>query len=237
MLTVRDLSVAYGPIPVLSRISFEVPTGAIVSLIGPNGAGKTTTLRALSGLKPAAEGSVELDGMRITTRSPQEVVKLGVAHVPEGRKIFRNLTVLENLKLGGFVCAGRGRTAANVERLIDLFPMLRERLSQMGGTLSSGQQQILALARALCSEPKILLLDEPSMGLAPQIVREVGQVIRQIRERGITVLLVEQNARLALKLSNRVYVMDHGEMVAQGTSDELVRDERVTRTYPGGERG
>lgn len=234
MLTVRDLSVAYGPIPVLRRISFEVPTGAIVSLIGPNGAGKTTTLRALSGLKPAAEGSVELDGMRITTRSPQEIVKLGVAHVPEGRKIFRNLTVLENLKLGGFVRAGRGRTAANVERLIDLFPMLRERLSQMGGTLSGGQQQILALARALCSEPKILLLDEPSMGLAPQIVREVGQVIRQIRERGITVLLVEQNARLALKLSNRVYVMDHGEMVAQGTSDELVRDERVTRTYLGG---
>lgn len=233
MLTVKDLEVAYGPIRVLHQVSLDVSQGEMVALLGANGAGKTTTLRAICGLVPVAAGRVLLNGRELTGRSPHEVVRQGMALCPEGRRLFANLTVRENLLLGGYVEERRNR-AANLEWVLTTFPRLRERLDQRAGTLSGGEQQMVALGRALMSRPRLLLLDEPSLGLAPLLVREVFRIIREVNKRGMTVLLVEQNAQAALALAHRGYVLENGRLVLSGTGAELLDHPHLQEAYLGG---
>ena len=233
LLSVRDLVVHYGVIRALSGISLEVPRGRIVALIGANGAGKSTTLRAISGLLRPTSGAVEFQGKSVLGLDANEIVALGVAQAPEGRGIFLNLTVKENLDLGAYLRRDRGGIAADRERAYALFPILKERSGQVSGTLSGGEQQMLAVARALMSRPTLLLLDEPSLGLAPQFVDRIFQVIQEINEAGVSLLLVEQNANMALQVSHHAYVMETGSIVMQGSGRELLESPEVRKAYLG----
>ena len=238
MLTVTDLRVSYGAIKALHGVSLRVERGEIVTLIGSNGAGKTTTLRAISGLVRAASGTVVFEGRDLGRVPPHEIVRLGLAQSPEGRGVFANMTVEENLELGAFTRHDRAGIAQDRERGLELFPRLRERLKQMAGTLSGGEQQMLAMARALMARPRLLLLDEPSLGLAPQIVQVIFKIIRDINQPtqegpGTTILLVEQNAHMALKVANRAYVLEVGKVVMEGPAAELAASDAVRKAYLG----
>ncbi len=232
MLEVRDLKVHFGVINAIKGISFEVPAGKIVTLIGANGAGKTTTLRTLSGLKRPTTGTITLDGADITKLSPQERVRRGMSQVPEGRRIFPEMTVLENLELGGFL--RKDVVAADFDEVYGRFPRLAERRKQLAGTLSGGEQQMLAMGRALMAKPSVLLLDEPSMGLAPLLVQEIFDIIVAINQTGTTVLLVEQNANVALQIADLAYVMETGSIVLSGEAKALAQTDEVKRAYLGG---
>ena len=233
VLAVKDLHVSYGAIQALRGVSLEVPEGQVVALIGANGAGKTTTLRAISRMVRASQGSVKFEGEELTRLPPHEIVARGLAHAPEGRGIFLNLTVRENLDLGAFLRRDADGIAADRERNFALFPILRERMNQVAGTLSGGEQQMLSVARALMSRPKLLMLDEPSLGLAPQVVERIFQVLREISQAGVSLLLVEQNAHKALRLADRAYVLETGEVVMQGTGKELLASPEVRKAYLG----
>ena len=231
LLAVEALDVRYGAIHAVRGVSFEVQAGEIVTLIGSNGAGKSTLLRTVSGLVRASAGRVLLAGADVTYRRPEQIVALGCSHVPEGRRIFANLSVLENLQMGAW--PQRVAEAEGLERVFALFPRLRERLSQAGGTLSGGEQQMLAIGRALMAEPKLLLLDEPSLGLAPLLVKQIFEIVRAINAQGTTVLLVEQNAHQALRIAHRAYVLETGALALNGPAAELARDPRVRAAYLG----
>jgi branched-chain amino acid transport system ATP-binding protein len=233
LLQVADLEVRYGAIAALKGISFTVGEGEIVALLGANGAGKTTTQKTISGMLRPALGSITFDGQRIDGIPAHRLIGLGICHVPEGRHVFPRMTVAENLEMGAF--RFRRPDDAEQERVLTLFPILRERFRQPAGTLSGGEQQMLAIGRALMGKPRLLLLDEPSMGLAPLIVRQIFDIVREINESGVTVLLVEQNAAQALALANRGYVMETGEIVLSGTGQELLADDRVRAAYLGEE--
>ena len=232
-LEVKDARVSYGGIAAVKGVSLEVAAGEIVTLIGANGAGKTSTLKSLVGLVPLKSGSVKIFGADINGRKTHQIVSDGVALVPEGRAIFGNLTVRENLQLGGFKRRAAAEQKRGIARSVELFPRLGERMSQEGGTLSGGEQQMLAIARAIMAQPKLLLLDEPSLGLAPKLVQEVFAAIREIAKSGITILLVEQNTRLALQTANRAYVLVTGEIVLSGSCQELREDPRIRAAYLG----
>ncbi|HZZ84271.1 MAG TPA: ABC transporter ATP-binding protein [Anaeromyxobacteraceae bacterium] len=233
MLKIKDLQVNYGAIEALRGISLEVPERQVVALIGANGAGKTTTLRAVSRMLRPVAGSVTFQGEEITRLPPHEIVARGLAHAPEGRGIFLNLTVQENLELGAFLRKDADGIAEDLEKFYGLFPILKERRHQVSGTLSGGEQQMLAVARALMSRPKLLLLDEPSLGLAPQVVERIFQVLRDISGAGVALLLVEQNAHKALQIAHRAYVLETGEVVMQGTGKELLASPEVRKAYLG----
>jgi branched-chain amino acid transport system ATP-binding protein len=232
MLRVENLVVRYGDIRAVKGISFHVERGEILALVGANGAGKTTTLRALSGMLPS-EGSVTLEGRDLHGLSPDQILKLGLSHVPEGRGIFGNLTVMENLLLGAWIRRDKAARTRDLGMVMDIFPRLRERATQLAGTLSGGEQQMLAVGRALMSEAKILILDEPSMGLAPKLVQEIFSVIRQLNKKGTTILLVEQNANMALRLAHRACLLETGNLVLEGPASELLSNPRVREAYLG----
>lgn len=234
MLKVENLDVYYGNIHALHAVSFEVKEGEIVTLIGANGAGKTTTLHAISGLIPIAAGSVRFLDQDLTSLTPHKIVELGLTQVPEGRRIFANLTVKENLEMGAFTRKDRKGVNDDYERIFTRFPRLKERLKQVAGTLSGGEQQMLAIARTLMSRPKLVLMDEPSMGLAPLLVKEIFDIIKEINATGTTILLVEQNAQLALTIADRAYVLETGRVVLQGDAKELANSEEVRKAYLGG---
>ncbi len=234
LLSVEDLQVSYGGIRALRGITLDVREGEIVTLVGANGAGKSTLLRAISGMVPAQRGRIRFGGVDLRSYPPHRVVKMGIAHVPEGRGIFANLTVMENLKLATWSRKDRGELPRDYRRAFDLFPRLAERKGQLAGTLSGGEQQMLALARALMIRGRLMLLDEPSMGLAPVLVRGIFQTLREINATGTTILLVEQNARQALKLAHRGYVLETGELTLSGTAAELVDNPKVKEAYLGG---
>lgn len=234
MLEVKDLQVNYGAIRALKGISFKVEKGSIVTLIGSNGAGKTTTLKAICGLVKAKAGRVLLNGEEITNKSTNEIVSRKVTMVPEGRRIFPNLTVQENLLVGAFQRKDKDGIKQDMEWVFELFPRLRERINQKGGTLSGGEQQMLAIARALMSKPDLLMLDEPSLGLAPIIVEELFRVIEKIHQEGKTILLIEQNAYAALNIADYGYVLETGQIVLHGTGKELLDNEKVRQAYLGG---
>ncbi len=236
VLKVSDLHVAYGAIRALKGISFEVKEGEIVTLIGANGAGKSTILRTISGLVRPNQGKISFLGQEITTVSPDKIVELGIAHVPEGRRIFANLTVMENLELGAWLRIRKDKAAfqRDVERVFTLFTRLKERQKQRAGTLSGGEQQMLAMGRALMTHGKLVLLDEPSMGLSPVLVREIFNIIREINQQGTTILLVEQNARMALRVASRGYVLQTGEVVLSGPSKDLAENEEMRKAYLAG---
>lgn len=231
MLNLKGIHGFYGPVEALGGIDIEVAEGEIVALIGSNGAGKTTTLLTISGIIKPKAGSIFLGGEDITGYAPHRVVELGISHVPEGRRIFPRLTVRENLEMGAF--QGRGDFNSLLSRVYGLFPVLRDRGKQLGGTLSGGEQQMLAIGRALMSAPRLLLLDEPSLGLAPIMVQKIFRTIKEINEEGMTVLLVEQNARAALKLSSRAYVLEGGKVKLYGTGEELLHNDAVKEAYLG----
>jgi branched-chain amino acid transport system ATP-binding protein len=233
VLKVADLDVYYGSIHAIQGISFEVAQGEIVSLIGSNGSGKTSTLHAISGII-SKKGTVEYEGEDLSQTRPDRIVGHGLVQVPEGRRIFANLSVQENLDMGAYTESNRSRKAQNEERVFQSFPRLRERRFQVAGTLSGGEQQMLAIGRALMANPRLLLLDEPSMGLAPVLVDEIFSIIKRINGSGVTVLLVEQNAFMALSVSNRAYVLETGRIAVSGTSKELMADERIKKAYLGG---
>ena len=233
LLEVRDLRVRYGAIEALRGVSLEVPAGQVVALIGANGAGKSTTLRAVSRMIPLAAGAVALAGEDVTRLASHQLVARGMAHAPEGRGIFLNLTVRENLELGAYLRTDRDGVAADAAASDALFPILAERRDQVAGTLSGGEQQMLAVARALMSRPRLLLLDEPSLGLAPQVVEKIFSVLRQVNERGVALLLVEQNAHKALQLAHRAYVLETGQIVMSGTGRELLQSPEVRKAYLG----
>ena len=232
MLEVKDLVVHFGVINAIKSVSFEVNEGEIVTLIGANGAGKTTTLRALAGLKKPTSGTIRLEGADITGLSAQDRVRRGMSQVPEGRRIFPDLTVLENLELGAFL--RKDVVASDFDSVYDRFPILAERRKQLAGTLSGGEQQMLAMGRALMAKPRVLLLDEPSMGLAPLLVQEIFDIIVHINQAGTTVLLVEQNANIALQIANRAYVLETGSVVLSGPAAELAATDEIKRAYLGG---
>ena len=234
MLEVNNLHVHYGAIHALKGISFHLNEGEIVALIGTNGAGKSTTLNTISGLLQPTEGGFSFEGEDATNIAPQNIVKKGIIQVPEGRKIFSRMTVLENLEMGAYVFNDRNQIEESIERAFTQFPRLKERQKQLGGTLSGGEQQMLAMARALMSRPRLLLMDEPSMGLAPILVEQVFDIIREINDSGTTVLLVEQNAQMALSIADRGYVLETGKIVLNGTGGELLVNPQVKQAYLGG---
>ena len=234
LLEVKDLEVNYGLIKAVKGVSFEVNEGEIVALIGANGAGKTTIMHAINGLIPKRAGSVTLAGEDVTSLPAHRMVSLGMAQVPEGRRIFQELTVLENLRMGYYIGTDMDNYRAKLEEMYENFPILKERSSQIAGTLSGGEQQMLAMSRALMSSPKLLLLDEPSMGLSPLYVNTIFDMIKKVNERGTTVLLVEQNAKKALSIANRAYVLEIGRMTKTGTGAELLDDEDIKKAYLGG---
>jgi len=234
MLEVKNLVVSYGAIKALKNISFNIEKGEIVTLIGSNGAGKTTTLHSVSGLIPKVSGAVTFKGEDITSLSADKIVRKGLVHVPEGRRIFANLSVKENLDMGAFIRNDKAGIKADKEWCFELFPRLKERLSQFAGTLSGGEQQMLAMARALMTKPELLLLDEPSMGLAPILVDEIFDIIKKINEGGTTILLVEQNAYKALSIANHAYVLETGNISERWDASELIKDESVKKAYLGG---
>ena len=233
MLKVSGIHVYYGAIHALKGVSFAVERGELVTLLGANGAGKTTTLKTLSGLMRPKRGCVELEGQSLENTEPHEIVCRGVAHVPEGRKVFPRFTVLENLRIGGYTRVS-GELGPELDFVFQMFPRLKERQKQYAGTLSGGEQQMLAIGRALMAKPKLLLLDEPSMGLAPKIVEQILENIRAINKAGVTVLLGEQNAAMALAISHRGYVLETGEVILEGTSKELAGNDLVRQAYLGG---
>ena len=234
LLEVKDLEVAYGLIKAVKGVSFEVNEGEIVALIGANGAGKTTIMHAVNALIPKSGGTVTLAGEDITGIQAHKLVTRGMAQVPEGRRIFQELTVHENLQLGYYVKNGKAEYEAKLEEMYQNFPILKERQNQIAGTLSGGEQQMLAMSRALMSSPRLLLLDEPSMGLSPLYVNTIFDMIKKVNEQGTTVLLVEQNARKALSIADRAYVLEIGKMTKTGTGKELLNDEGIKRAYLGG---
>jgi branched-chain amino acid transport system ATP-binding protein len=235
LLEVNDLHVFYGRIEAIKGISFTVGEGEIVTLIGANGAGKTTTMRTISGVRNVAQGSVKFEGQDITKMAPHERVKLGICQAPEGRGIFPGMTVRENLDMGTYVRGGNAaEKASDLEHVFTLFPRLKERITQLGGTLSGGEQQMLAIGRSLMSRPRLLLLDEPSMGLAPMLIAQIFEIIKQINSEGISVLLVEQNATQALRTAQRGYVLETGHVVKEGSGQLLLDDPAVRAAYLGG---
>lgn len=234
MLVLKDVHVYYGAIHALKGISLEVNEGEIVTLIGSNGAGKSTSLKTISGLHRPKEGSITFNGADLTRVQPQEVVSLGISQVPEGRHVFTNMTVLENLELGAYLRKDKTEIKKDIEKVYTLFPRLEERKAQLSGTLSGGEQQMLAMGRALMSRPKLLLLDEPSMGLAPILVKQIFSIIKEINKTGTTVLLVEQNAHMALSIAERAYVLETGKIVLSGNAAELAKSEAVRKAYLGG---
>lgn len=233
MLTVTDLQVYYGVIQAIKGISFSVNQGEVIALIGANGAGKTTTLHTVTGLIQPKAGKIEFEGKDITKMPAHKNVSLGMAHVPEGRRIFQQLTVLDNLKLGAYTRKDKKKIADTLEMVYRRFPRLEERKKQIAGTLSGGEQQMLAMGRALMSEPKIIVMDEPSMGLSPLFVTEIFDIIREISQGGTTVLLVEQNAKKALSIADRAYVLETGKIVLSGNAQDLMNDDSVKRAYLG----
>ena len=234
MLEVKDLVVSYGAIKALKGISFEVNQGEIITLIGSNGAGKTTTLHSLSNLIRKVSGSIVFEGTDITNLSADKIVAMGLIQVPEGRRVFANMSVKENLEMGAYLRKDKTQIKKDMEECYQLFPRLKERLSQMAGTLSGGEQQMLAMARALMSKPKLLLLDEPSMGLAPILVEEIFDIIKKISSTGTTILLVEQNAFKALSIANRAYILETGSIAKTGNASDLAKDDSVIKAYLGG---
>lgn len=234
LLSVNDLYVNYGNVEALHGINLQVEEGEIVTILGANGAGKSTTLMTISGLVSPREGQIFYKDTEISALQGHEVVKLGIAQVPEGRRVFATLTVQENLNLGAFTLSDKDKINKTMEWVFELFPRLKERREQLAGTLSGGEQQMLAIARGLMASPRILLLDEPSLGLAPILVKSIFATIKEINETGVTVLLVEQNARAALKLANRGYVMEVGRIVLEESSDKLLKNPQVRKAYLGG---
>lgn len=233
ILAVTDLNVRYGGIHALKGVSFSVQAGEVVSLIGANGAGKTTTLRAISGIVPFT-GTVSFAEQSLTGLAAHKIVRLGLAHSPEGRGVFPNLTVMENLEMGAFIRSDKDGIGADLEHCFSLFPRLKERVEQKAGTLSGGEQQMLAMCRALMARPRLLMLDEPSLGLAPLIVAQIFEIVQKLNSDGMTVLLVEQNARLALKISHRAYVVETGQITLSGRGADLLDDQRIIDAYLGG---
>lgn len=234
MLAVKDIDVYYGNIQALKRVTVTVEEGEIVTLIGANGAGKSTLLKTLSGLLKPKSGTIEFLGNSIAGKPAQGIVKSGISHVPEGRRVFANLTVEENLELGAFLRKDKKGIDADMKKVYDTFPRLLERRKQMSGTLSGGEQQMLAMGRAIMAKPKLLLLDEPSMGLAPLMVKTIFEVVKDINAQGTTILLVEQNANMALSVASRGYVIETGKVVLSGSADELQSSEEVRKAYLGG---
>ncbi|MBW4675617.1 MAG: ABC transporter ATP-binding protein [Desmonostoc geniculatum HA4340-LM1] len=233
ILEIQELDVNYGGIQALKKNNLIIKKGEVVTLIGANGAGKTTTLRAISKIVNPKSGAIIYDGRNITRRQAHEVVQLGIAHCPEGRRVLARQTVLDNLLLGAYIRSNKAEIKADIDRQFELFPRLSQRRNQLAGTLSGGEQQMLAIARALMSKPKLLLLDEPSLGLAPAIVREIFSIIENLRATGVTILLVEQNANLALQIADRGYVLEAGSITLTGAASELISDERVKKAYLG----
>lgn len=231
MLEVKDLQVYYGVIQALKGISFEVEQGDVVALIGANGAGKTTTLHTITGLLPSKAGNITFEGTDITHVPGYKLVSMGIAHVPEGRRVFASLTVLQNLKMGAYTRNDKKEIEDTIEMIYKRFPRLKERKNQLAGTLSGGEQQMLAMGRALMSHPRLIVLDEPSMGLSPLYVNEIFDIIQEINKDGVTVLLVEQNAKKALSISNKAYVFETGNIVLSGDAKELMNNERVKKAY------
>lgn len=233
MLEIKDLQVYYGVIQAIKGISFDVNQGEVIALIGANGAGKTTILHTITGLVPALSGSITFEGQDLLKTPAHKIVSLGMAHVPEGRRIFASLSVLENLKLGAYTRTDKKEISDTLEKVFSRFPRLEERKSQVAGTLSGGEQQMLAMGRALMSHPKIILMDEPSMGLSPIFVSEIFNIIKEISKSGTTVLLVEQNANKALTIANRAYVLETGKIVLSGDAKKLMNDDSVKKAYLG----
>ena len=233
MLTVENLNVYYGMIHALKDVSFHVDEGEIVALIGANGAGKTTTLQTVSGMLQAKSGSVHFENQDITKMPSHRIVQLGISHVPEGRRMFANLTVYENLRMGAYTRKDKKEIEESLARVYERFPRLKERTRQLAGTLSGGEQQMLAMGRALMCKPKMLLLDEPSMGLSPLLVKEIFKIIREVNRNGVTVLLVEQNAKMALEIANRAYVLETGTIKMEGEATELANNIEVRKAYLG----
>lgn len=233
LLEVRDLEVHYGMIQAIKGISFDVEEGEVVTLIGANGAGKTTTLHTITGLKKATSGSIILEGQNLLKTPAHKIVSLGMAHIPEGRRIFPTLSVLQNLKLGAYTRSDKKEIADTIEKIYKRFPRLEERKNQLAGTLSGGEQQMLAMGRALMSQPKIILMDEPSMGLSPLYVSEIFEIIKEISKSGTTVLLVEQNAKKALSIADRAYVLETGKIVMAGEASKMMDDESIKKAYLG----
>ena len=233
MLTVKNLHVHYGAIHAIKGISLTVQRGECVSLIGANGAGKTTTLHTITGLRHPTQGEIIYADMDLCHTEPYKILGLGMAHVPEGRHVFSRMTVAENLEMGAIICKDKARIAQNIEMVYKRFPRLKERYKQLAGTLSGGEQQMLAMGRALMTNPRMVLLDEPSMGLSPLLVGEVFDIITSLHESGITVLLVEQNAKMALSISDRAYVLETGTISMEGKASDLLEDDRVRKAYLG----
>ena len=235
LLSLNSIHCSYGNIEVLKGISLEIKEGQIVTLIGANGAGKTTTLKAISGILPVTSGTITLNGVDITQQKAYMRIKLGMSHVPEGRQVFPELSVFDNLVLGGYTIKDKRLVNERIDRMFNFFPRLKERVKQEAGTLSGGEQQMLAIARALISNPKLLLMDEPSMGLSPKLVGEVFDIISNLKSQGITIFLVEQNAQMALSITDYAYVIQTGEIIISGTRNELTANDKVRKTYLGEE--
>lgn len=233
MLKIEHLNVSYGAVHAIHDASLEVKDGEIVSLIGANGAGKTTILHTITGLKSASEGTITYDGQDLRKIQPSKIITLGMAHVPEGRHVFTRMTVRENLEMGSFIRNDKAEIAKDMETVYGYFPRLKERSRQLAGTLSGGEQQMLAMARALMSRPKIILMDEPSMGLSPLLVKEIFRIIKILHESGITVLLVEQNAKMALSIADRAYVLETGSITMSGRACDMLADDNVRKAYLG----
>ena len=233
LLEIKDLEVNYGVIKAIKGVSFDVNEGEIIALIGANGAGKTTILHTITGLIQAKKGSIVFDGKELTKTPPHKIVSMGMAHVPEGRRIFKQLLVLENIKLGAYTRKDKSEIASTLKMVYERFPRLEERKNQVAGTLSGGEQQMLAMGRALMSKPRIILMDEPSMGLSPLLVSEIFDIIKVINESGTTVLLVEQNAKKALSIADRAYVLETGKITLSGDAKDLINDESVKKAYLG----
>lgn len=234
MLKIREIDVYYGAIHALKNLSLEVAEGSIVTLIGANGAGKTTTLKSISGILRPSSGSILFKGQELLKMAPEKIVALGISQVPEGRRVFQEMSVLENLEMGAYLRSDKKGIQEDMENVFSRFPRLKERRKQSAGTLSGGEQQMLAIGRALMARPQLLLMDEPSMGLAPLLVVEIFNIIKDINSRGTTILLVEQNANMALSIADQAYVIETGEIVLQGSAKELMQSEEVKRAYLGG---
>jgi len=234
VLQVKEIDVYYGAIHALKKLSLEVEQGSIVTLIGANGAGKTTTLKSISGLLRPKTGSIVFKGTDINKVAPEKIVGLGISQVPEGRRVFSTMTVMENLEMGAYLRRDKKGMADDMENVFTRFPRLKERRKQLAGTLSGGEQQMLAIGRALMARPQLMLMDEPSMGLAPLLVKEIFSIVKDINERGTTILLVEQNANMALSIADKAYVIETGEIVLQGNAQELMNSPEVKKAYLGG---
>jgi branched-chain amino acid transport system ATP-binding protein len=234
MLKVRNLSIFYGTTLAVDCIDLDVREGELVTLIGANGAGKTSTLRAISGLEQVSSGRIELDGENITNCAPKSIIEKGIAHCPEGRRVFPQMTVGENLRMGAYARRDINRINHDLEHMLEKFPRLRERFNQAAGTLSGGEQQMLAIARAMMSRPRLILFDEPSLGLAPNLVEQVFEMVLAIRESGTTVLMVEQNAYAALEMCDRSYLLENGHVAHKGTAQEMIKNPEIRKAYLGG---